>query len=65
MDNLKWLEKRKEEDDNKYASCCNVPGTFTKEYRKIKALEIIAEELINVKSELNNLSTVIFTSRNN
>ena len=50
MTNLEWLEKMKKVDGNRIIDNCS------KEYRKTKALEIIAEELMGIN---NGLMTII------
>lgn len=50
MSNLEWLEKKKEEDIefiNEHMDM--LQGCY--EFRKIKALEIIAEELVRLNNE--------------
>ena len=69
MSNLEWLEKVREADGNvdeaiKEAKCGllvdeKAIGKIILEFRKIKALEIIAEELINNNSTLRTLVTTL------
>ena len=46
MVNLEWLEKMKKEDERYYKQESDI-NKYKNEYRIMKALEIIAEELID------------------
>ena len=69
MENIEWLEKVRKADGDvdeaiKEAKCGllvdeKAIGKVILEYRKIKALEIIAEELINNNSTLRTLVTTL------
>lgn len=48
MTNLEWLEEMKKEDERYYKQETEI-SKYTNEYRITKALEIIAEELIDTK----------------
>ena len=50
MDNLDWLKKCKKEKNISYQEFKNI-SEHQIEFRKMKALEIIAEELIKLNSE--------------
>jgi hypothetical protein len=53
MTNLEWLEKVKADDDEiKENLGITTYSPYHINMRKTKALEIIAEELINIKEEL-------------
>jgi hypothetical protein len=52
MINLDWLKKMKKDDEDWYKeNSTKTIREFTNEYRRIKALEIIAEELIMLRAK--------------
>lgn len=54
MTNLEWLENVKENNID-----FDTIQEYDLKYRKMKALEIIAEELINLNTTLENIETMI------
>ena len=58
MTNLEYLEKMKKEDEGELRKHCTLEEYHLK-FRKMKALEIIAEEIINLNSTLRSTVTTL------
>ncbi len=59
MNNEQWLEEKRKEDEKTVNLCGESGYSFISslnekelEYRKVKALEVIAEELIKIRRKL-------------
>jgi hypothetical protein len=64
MTNLEWLKKMKKDDEDWYkADSTKTIREFTNEFRKTKALEIIAEELCLLREKPTVINNVNFPNK--